>query len=119
MPDLRTPDPRSPQDDPRRRGNDPNKKDQGAMERRARTIMGLAVVVLGLLAFLQIFRGPSATQIRYDEFKDRLRNNQVEEVWLGPDSIRGRTRTSDAAHPANPPHQGPDFETQRVGEDKD
>lgn len=105
------------------------KKDPGQMERRARTIMGIAVVVLGLLAFVQLtnLRG-SPAQIRYDEFKTRVRNGEVAEVWIASDTITGRYRRGPAVStgpgssspvPTVSRSAAPDFQTTRVPDDKE
>jgi cell division protease FtsH len=138
MPELVPPNPRNRRPDgsppgPRLPGDkEPPKKDPAQMERRARTIMGIAVVVLLLLAFVQLsnFRG-GTSQIRYDDFKARVRAGEIEEVWIGSETITGRYRRGETpaatAQPAPAPTAnrpltaggGPDFQTTRIPEDKD
>jgi cell division protease FtsH len=148
MADLRLPDQSKSPTPPRKSDGSNAPGDPKQSEKRARAMMGVAVVVLGMLAFIQLTATTrTPPQIRYDEFKSRLRNGEIEEVWIGSDRIAGRARRAPAnATPAQPQHAqpqqpgsapvvvppatrltplprssgpGPDFETIRIGDDKE
>ena len=130
MPEIK-PESKEPRSDsPLRSPNREPNKDTSQMARRARAVMGIATVGLLLLAFVRLVN-PSrgAQQMRYDEFKSRVRAGDVEEVFVASDSIRGRLRRAPSSGaPGSPPRLATrnappgdslDFETTRIGDDKD
>ncbi len=126
MAEPRAPEPPTP---PRPDGRRPvSPMEPPPADRRARVFLGVTVLVLGLLAFIQFNAATrSPAQIRYDEFKSRVRASEIEEVWIGADRITGRARRTAAPGPTGPvlpplarsSGSGPDFETVRVNEDRE
>ena len=87
--------------EPQRRGQGPDDEGDDEVERRGRGLPFFLLLVLVLIAVAQAISSRStAPRIRYDQFKQAVRQGEVEEVQLGPELIRGKVR---ATRPAQIP----------------
>jgi len=83
-------------------------KEQPQGERKIRTALIIAGCIGAVLVLLQFGNGNrGSVNLRYDEFKNRVRNGEVEEVWIGPETITGRTRKPPEQAAQNNPQNNP------------
>ena len=93
-------------------------------------MLGIVVVLLVVVLFIQISNATRRLPtLRYDQFKQHLQADQIDEVWIAAENISARYRRVPLAIPAPAGARpaipslvvsgpGPEFETVRVDDDK-
>jgi len=88
--------------------------------RRFRGVLTIVLMLLSLVLVVQLYNARRNTPpVRYDEFRRRVRADQVEEVWIGTDSIRARIRATDGSTPGTRRTPASEIETSRVPDDRE